>query len=86
MAECLEFVYLDVFTETPFKGNPLAIVHLPPPSTTHAALTQAQKQTIARELNLSETVFVQDLDKNLYGDQNLSVPPSIYKLLVWIPS
>ncbi|CAD0084599.1 unnamed protein product [Aureobasidium vineae] len=63
MARYLEFVYLDVFTTTPFKGNPLAIVHLPQPTASQPALTQAQKQTIARELNLSETVFIHDLDE-----------------------
>ncbi|GJD02306.1 phenazine biosynthesis PhzC/PhzF protein [Colletotrichum higginsianum] len=41
----LDFVTLDVFTKTPYKGNPLAI---------------EQKQAIAQEFNLSETVFVHD--------------------------
>lgn len=53
----LDFVTLDVFTETPYKGNPLAIVHLPPAS---SALSYAQKLAIAAEFNLSETVFVHD--------------------------
>jgi len=53
----LKFVTLDVFTSTPFKGNPLAIVTIPP----GVALTQEQKQTVAREFNLSETVFVHDV-------------------------
>lgn len=42
----------DVFTETPFLGNPLAIV------LGAEALTEDQMQTLARELNLSETIFV----------------------------
>ncbi|KAI0018270.1 phenazine biosynthesis protein-like protein phzf family [Xylariomycetidae sp. FL0641] len=50
----LDFVTLDVFTRTPFRGNPLAIVHVP----ADASLTQTQKQAIAREFNLSETVFL----------------------------
>ncbi|OBR03355.1 Phenazine biosynthesis PhzC/PhzF protein [Colletotrichum higginsianum IMI 349063] len=58
----LDFVTLDVFTKTPYKGNPLAIVHLPPPTATSPALTQEQKQAIAQEFNLSETVFVHDVD------------------------
>lgn len=45
------FVY-DVFTDTPFGGNQLAIV----PDA--GALTTAQMQTIAREFNFSETSFV----------------------------
>lgn len=48
---------LDVFTETPFLGNPLAVVTLPP----HVSLATAQKQAIAKEFNLSETVFVHDI-------------------------
>lgn len=61
MASQLEFVTLDVFTTTPFKGNPLGVVHLPPPTASAPALSQAQKQAIAREFNLSETVFVHDV-------------------------
>ncbi|KAJ5348314.1 hypothetical protein MYU51_010857 [Penicillium brevicompactum] len=50
----LNFVTLDVFTSTPYSGNPLAVVFLPE----QGALSQTQKQTIAREFNLSETIFV----------------------------
>lgn len=50
----LSFTTIDVFTSTKFAGNPLAIVDLP----TSNALSQAQKQAIAKEFNLSETVFV----------------------------
>lgn len=49
----LEFHTCDVFTETRFGGNPLAIV------LGADGLTDAQMQTIAREFNLSETIFVQ---------------------------
>lgn len=48
----LAFHTLDVFTDRPFTGNPLAVFPQGP------ALTDAQMQAIARELNLSETVFV----------------------------
>lgn len=44
---------LDVFTETPFAGNPLAVV------TDGDGLSVRRMQDIAREMNLSETVFVQ---------------------------
>jgi trans-2,3-dihydro-3-hydroxyanthranilate isomerase len=43
---------LDVFTDRPFTGNPLAVFVDPP------ELSTAQMQAIAGELNLSETVFV----------------------------
>ncbi|MDJ0822712.1 MAG: PhzF family phenazine biosynthesis protein [Paracoccaceae bacterium] len=52
MSDELSFVTWDVFTTTAFAGNPLAIV------TGADDLTTAQMQTIAREFNLSETVFV----------------------------
>jgi trans-2,3-dihydro-3-hydroxyanthranilate isomerase len=43
---------LDVFTGKPLSGNPLAVVH------DSEGLDSAAMQKIARELNLSETVFV----------------------------
>ena len=46
------FVTLDVFTDKRFAGNPLAVVLEPD------GLDTAAMQTIAREFNLSETVFV----------------------------
>ena len=48
----IAFHTLDVFTETPFAGNPLAVV------LEAGALSPAQMQTIAGEFNLSETIFV----------------------------
>ena len=44
---------LDVFTSKPFAGNPLAVV------TDGDGLTTKKMQAIAREMNLSETVFIQ---------------------------
>jgi len=46
------FVTLDVFTARRFAGNPLAVV------TDAEGLDTSAMQTIAREFNLSETVFV----------------------------
>lgn len=46
------FIQLDVFTEEPFAGNPLAVF----PEA--EGLTDDQMMKIAREMNLSETVFV----------------------------
>ena len=48
----LRYHTLDVFTDTRFGGNPLAVVH------DADGLTADQMQQIAREFNLSETVFV----------------------------
>ena len=50
------FITLDVFTTQPYTGNPLAVVFLP--SEDANTVTQSQKQAVAREFNLSETIFV----------------------------
>src|SRR6202161_1319393 len=47
------FYTLDVFTNTRFQGNPLAVF------TDGDSLSNDQMQAIAREMNLAETVFVQ---------------------------
>ncbi|MBI40068.1 MAG: hypothetical protein CMF59_10740 [Leptospiraceae bacterium] len=46
------FQTLDVFTEQPFGGNPLAVF------TDARSIPENSYQSIAREMNLSETVFV----------------------------
>ena len=48
----VDYLRYDVFTDTPYAGNPLAVVLDPP------ELTTAQCAAIASEFNLSETVFV----------------------------
>ncbi|MGH8865619.1 MAG: PhzF family phenazine biosynthesis protein, partial [Burkholderiales bacterium] len=48
----LKFHTLDVFTNRKFGGNPLAVV------LDADRLSTEQMQTIAREFNLSETIFV----------------------------
>jgi trans-2,3-dihydro-3-hydroxyanthranilate isomerase len=48
----LRFIQVDVFTETPFCGNPLAVI------LDGQGLTGEQMQAIAREMNLSETTFI----------------------------
>jgi trans-2,3-dihydro-3-hydroxyanthranilate isomerase len=52
----LDFHTLDVFSDRRFGGNPLAVVH------GADALDTARMQTVAREFNLSETVFVMTPD------------------------
>ena len=48
----LKFYQADVFTDEPFGGNPVAVL----PDA--AGLTDEELQKVAREMNLSETVFV----------------------------
>src|SRR5918993_3723089 len=52
MSEKLTFRQVDVFTDVPFKGNPLAVVH------GADRLSAEQMQAVARWTNLSETTFV----------------------------
>ncbi len=52
MARRFHFRQVDVFTDRPFAGNPLAVF----PAAT--GLTDVEMQAIAREMNLSETTFV----------------------------
>ena len=47
-----EFVQLDVFTQTPLTGNPLAVF------TDARGLDDGEMQAVAREMNLSETTFI----------------------------
>ncbi|KAK7737508.1 hypothetical protein SLS53_006581 [Cytospora paraplurivora] len=52
----MHFITLDVFTDTPFLGNPLAVVIVE--ARERDGLDRARKQLIAREFNLSETAFL----------------------------
>jgi trans-2,3-dihydro-3-hydroxyanthranilate isomerase len=52
MAASYDFVQLDVFTQMPLAGNPLAVF------TDARGLTDKQMQALAREMNLSETTFI----------------------------
>ena len=46
------FVQLDVFTSKPFEGNSLAVF------SDATGLSDEEMQTLAREMNLSETTFI----------------------------
>jgi len=48
----LRYLHLDVFTDTPFEGNQLAVFPEP------AGLDTAMMQTITREMNFSECTFI----------------------------
>jgi PhzF family phenazine biosynthesis protein len=47
-----EFTQVDVFTDTPLRGNPVAVVHAA------VGVSDAQMQDFARWTNLSETTFL----------------------------
>src|SRR4051794_12300324 len=47
-----QYKIVDVFTDTPLEGNPLAVF------TDGRGIPEERMQRIAREMNLSETVFV----------------------------
>ncbi|KAJ3996363.1 hypothetical protein F5050DRAFT_1571630 [Lentinula boryana] len=71
----VSFQTIDVFTHTRFLGNPLAIIILhhsdldSDSNRLSQSLTQQQKQLLAREFNLSETVFIHTTQGN-YDDPN----------------
>jgi PhzF family phenazine biosynthesis protein len=66
MSQKLSFVTLDVFTRQRYAGNPLAVVLLPDnpedpgkaPKDKEEDISTGALQLVAREFNLSETVFV----------------------------
>jgi trans-2,3-dihydro-3-hydroxyanthranilate isomerase len=71
------FIQLDVFTSNAFQGNPLAVF----PDGDH--ITDEQMGKIAREMNLSETVFVQTpTDPKIRRNVNPEVPaPEVLRRL-----
>lgn len=52
------FETYDVFTGTRYRGNPLGVITIPADA---PKPTQEQKQAIAREFNLSESIFIHDV-------------------------
>lgn len=70
MSRRYRFAQLDVFTTQPFAGNPLAVF----PEA--EGLTDSEMQQIAREMNLSETVFVLKPDD----------PTALRRLRIFTPS
>lgn len=63
----LPFVQFDVFTSRAFEGNSLAIF---PDST---GLTGEQMQTLAKEMNLSETTFIERRDPAIERERGIKV-------------
>ncbi|KAF5355511.1 hypothetical protein D9758_006416 [Tetrapyrgos nigripes] len=82
MSSQLAFVQIDVFTNTRYVGNPLAIVSVP---STSPSLTQHQKQAIAREFNLSETVFLHDPIQGADSNDPLIFPIDIFTTTEELP-
>src|SRR5882724_2473858 len=63
----LEYHLCDVFTDTPFAGNQLAVF----PDAGH--LSTAQMQILARETNLSETTFICRRDAAIEQERGVRV-------------
>ncbi|KAF2227713.1 hypothetical protein BDZ85DRAFT_254732 [Elsinoe ampelina] len=66
--QTLDYHTLDVFTTSPFTGNPLAVILVP--SYLTPVLSQTTKQLLAREFNYSETTFL-----HLPAPSSHRVPP-----------
>ena len=62
-----EFVQVDVFTQTPLTGNPLAIF------TDARGLDDNEMQALAREMNLSETTFILPRDPDTEAQEGKKV-------------
>jgi trans-2,3-dihydro-3-hydroxyanthranilate isomerase len=62
-----EFVQLDVFTQTPLAGNPLAIFP------DGRGLSDEAMQALAREMNLSETTFILPRDLGIEAREGKKV-------------
>ncbi|KAM7207416.1 hypothetical protein V8F20_002296 [Naviculisporaceae sp. PSN 640] len=74
----LPLVTLDVFTSQRYLGNPLAVVFLP--ASLQSTITQETKQRIAREFNLSETVFLHTQDDESTQEEGVVAKPSQVKI------
>jgi trans-2,3-dihydro-3-hydroxyanthranilate isomerase len=59
------YLHLDVFTERRFEGNQLAVFPEPGP------LTTAEMQTIAKEMNFSESTFIYPAERD--GDVKMRI-------------
>src|SRR3954466_932140 len=62
-----DFVQLDVFTREPLKGNPLAVFR------DGRGLTDSEMQSLAREMNLSETTFILPRDPAIEAKEGTQV-------------
>src|SRR5258708_8146523 len=71
------FLQLDVFTDKAFSGNPLAVF----PDA--EGLSDEEMMKIAREMNLSETVFV--LKAKQSDDPSASEPTVLRQLRIFPP-
>ncbi|KAF4991908.1 hypothetical protein FDECE_13874 [Fusarium decemcellulare] len=66
----VQFTVVDVFSKTPYRGNPLAVVH-----DLQGELSDTQMKLITRQFNLSETTFF----------SKSSLPGANYKLRSFLP-
>ncbi len=66
-ATALDYDVVDVFTDTPLHGNPLAVVR------NTCGLTTEKMQAIAREFNLSETTFIERRDETVERAEGIRV-------------
>lgn len=63
----LDYFVVDVFTDTPLAGNPLAVVF------DSAGLATERMQAIAREFNLSETTFIERRPADVEREEGVRV-------------
>ena len=68
VVRAFRYVVADVFTDTPLEGNPVAIF------TDGRALADEEMQRLARELNLSESVFVLPTEADAHARIRIFTP------------
>ncbi len=74
------FIQLDVFTREPFTGNPLAVF----PEA--EGISDEDMLKIAREMNLSETVFVLKPDDSKADNAESKTPSALRRLRIFTPT
>jgi trans-2,3-dihydro-3-hydroxyanthranilate isomerase len=68
VVRAFRYVVADVFTDTPLEGNPVAVF------TDGRALSDEEMQRLARELNLSESVFVLPTEADAHARIRIFTP------------
>lgn len=76
----LDYEVVDVFTDTAFTGNPLAVV------LGAEALGTAQLQALANEFHLSETAFPMDVATGVSTGVSTGTAAPEYRLRIFTPS
>ena len=75
----IPYYTVDAFTSEPFAGNPAAVCLL------EQNLEDALKQSIAREMNISETCFIEKvgIQQKIFREASVSLPVKPFQLVIF---